>query len=411
MTMPPASEPFVRDREWAIDFALCAVVGVFSVPWSLSYSNTAVVLALLLVLPLMIRRQAPRVALSVAVVVALGQLVLIRTPTASIVVVPMLIYSLARWNAGRLGRAGLAFGLAGAVLGPARWILSYGFSSIQGLAGFGMTSLACAGIVLAAYTVGRRRRERFENLTERIQSREERQQLMVAEAEQRQRMATVNERNRIARELHDIVAHSLSVIVVQAEGGKALAAKRPDKAPEVLGTIAETSREALEEMRRMVGLLRSGPEPQQATYVPMPGLLDIPELVRKTSETAELTSYGEPPLVSQALGLTAYRIVQESLTNVLKHAGPGARARVTTAYTPAAIELEIIDDGRGASSASDGLGHGLQGMHERVALHHGWLTAQPRDGGGYVVRASLPFGGDATVVLPVSQDPEGGWSW
>jgi len=401
MTIQVTPDPFIRDRSWVFDFVLCAMVAVICVPFALADSQLAAALSLLLCLSLMIRRTFPRAALALGVVAALAQLLILTTPTVSIVVVPILIYSLARWNEGPLGRAGLWIGLAGSVLGPARWILSFGFSSIGGVAGFGMTTLACAGIVAAAYAVGRRRREGFENTAERQQSEYERQQLLVAEQEQRQRMSAVNERNRIARDLHDIVAHSLSVIVVQAEGGKALAAKRPDKGPEVLGTIAETSREALEEMRRMVGLLRSGPEPQQATYVPMPSLPDIAELVRKTSDTAELTVYGEPPQVSQALGLSVYRIVQESLTNVLKHAGPQARARVTTAYTPAAIELEISDDGRGQTAPSDGLGHGLRGMHERVALHGGWLSAGPRVGGGYVVRASLPLGVDTTVVLPV----------
>ena len=399
MTTQVQPEPFIRDRTWAFDFALCTVVALFSVTLDLSMGTLTAVLSLLMVLPLMIRRQLPTIALVVGVVAALAQVSLLNTPTFSIVAIPILIYSLARWKGGQLTRAALFLGLAGSVVGPARWILSYGFSSIGGVTGFGMTSLACAGIVAAAYTIGRRRREGFENSAERTQSAQERQQLIHSQEEQRQRVATINERNRIARELHDIVAHSLSVIVVQAEGGKALAAKRPDKAPEVLGTIAETSREALEEMRRMVGLLRSGPEPQEATFVPMPGLADIPELVRKTSDTAELASYGEPPVVSQALGLTAYRIVQESLTNVLKHAGPNARARVTTAYTPTAVELEISDDGAGAQAPTDDSGHGLQGMHERVALHGGWLTAQPRPAGGFTVRASLPLA-DPTVMLP-----------
>jgi len=411
MTTQVTREPFIRDRSWAFDFALCTVVALIVVTPFVAESTTEAVLSLLLVLPLMLRRQAPRVALTVGILAALAHLVLLAGPTASVVAVPILIYSMARWKPGVLGRIAVLVGLAGSVLGPLRWIFGYGFSSIGGVAGFGMTALACAGLCAAAYAIGRRRRERSENSAERARSQLERQQLLVSEEEQRQRMATVNERNRIARELHDIVAHSLSVIVVQAEGGKALATKRPEKGPEVLGTIAETSREALEEMRRMVGLLRSDPEPQQATYLPMPGLDDIPELVRKTSDRAELVGFGHPPQVSQALGLTAYRIVQESLTNVLKHAGPAARARVTTAYTAEAVELEITDDGPGVGADSDGHGHGLQGMHERVALHGGRLLAEPRAGGGFVVRASLPLSGDTTVVLPAAVGPHAAQSF
>ena len=142
----------------------------------------------------------------------------------------------------------------------------------------------------------------------------------------------------------------------------------------MLGTIAETSREALDEMRRMVGLLRGGgAEPEQVAYVPTPGLADIAELVRKTSETAELTTFGTPPRVSPASGPHRLPVVQESLTNVLKHAGPDAVARVTVAYTAESIEIEVSDDGRGAAAPTDRLGHGLQGMRERVALHGGTL--------------------------------------
>jgi len=161
----------------------------------------------------------------------------------------------------------------------------------------------------------------------------------------------------------------------------------------------------------MVGLLRSDPGEEESTaYRPAPGLKEIADLVRKTSDTAEFTTFGNPPPVSAALGLTVYRLVQESLTNVLKHAGPAAGARVTRAYTADSIELEVSDNGRGAatpgnnSTVPDGpplasTGHGLQGMYERVALHGGELTAQPRPGGGFVVRASLPLGRDLTMPL------------
>ena len=161
----------------------------------------------------------------------------------------------------------------------------------------------------------------------------------------------------------------------------------------------------------MVGLLRSDPGEEESTaYRPAPGLKEIADLVRKTSDTAEFTTFGNPPPVSAALGLTVYRLVQESLTNVLKHAGPAAGVRVTLAYTADSIELEVSDNGRGAAAAPAdttqpggpplaSTGHGLQGMYERVALHGGQLTAQPRAGGGFVVRASLPLNPDLTRPL------------
>ena len=236
------------------------------------------------------------------------------------------------------------------------------------------------------------------NRDQQARSSAERDELRQAEEQQRSRAGESTERNRIARELHDIVAHSLSVIVVQAEGGRALAAKRPEQAVETLGTIAETGRNALEEMRRIVGVLRGGEAASStdgpSAYAPLPGLGDIDELVRGTSDAAELVSYGSPPEVSPADGLTAYRVVQESLTNVLKHAGPAARARVTLAYTTDSIEIDVSDDGRGAATLAETVtGHGLLGMRERVTALGGTLSAAPRPGGGYAVRASLPLAG------------------
>ncbi len=192
-----------------------------------------------------------------AVVGALGQLVKYPSPMLGIVVAPMVVYSTARWGGARLGQIGFGLGLAGSLLGPALWALSV-YSTGTAVIYFAMGVTGCATIVVAAYLVGRRRRERLENTQERRLSELERSRLLLAEHQQRATVAAVAERNWIARELHDIVAHSLSVTVVQAEGGRALALKKPEKGPEVLGTIAETSRESLEEMRRMVGLLRSG---------------------------------------------------------------------------------------------------------------------------------------------------------
>lgn len=380
----------IRDRSWTFDFLLCAGVALVTVgPYAAGGEVESVGLGLLLVVPLMARRQFPTAGLALMFLGALGQLIL-ATPHFSLVAIPIMIYTLARFASLRLGHLGLAAGLLGSVLGPGVWTLANGLYAANALL-FAVLVATCAAIVAAAYLLGRRRREGLENSQAQARSAAERERLMLAEQEQRDRMATVAERNRIARELHDIVAHSLSVIVVQAEGGRALAAKRPEQASEVLGTIAETSREALEEMRQMVGLLRGNAPEGPAAYAPAPGPLDIPELVRKTSGTAELAVFGTAPPVGAAVGLTAYRIVQESLTNVLKHAGPAARARVTLAYTADSIEIEVADDGRGAAAGPDGRGHGLQGMHERVALHGGRLSAEPRPGGGFVVRASLPF--------------------
>jgi signal transduction histidine kinase len=406
--MTTAREPLMRDRRFVFDFVFCAVVAVVvATPYLADGLSEPAAVSVLLASSLMLRRLLPRVALLLGTVGALGQLVVMSVPMLGIVVVPVLVYSVARWGGAKLGQTALVLALAGSLLGPARWALGVGSASAA-LIYFAMGVTGCAGIVLASYLVGRRRREGLENVRERELSELERSRLLLAEQQQRAAVAAVDERNRIARDLHDIVAHSLSVIVVQAEGGTALAQTRPEKGPEVLGTIAETSREALEEMRRMVGLLRSGAghELEQASYVPTPGLEDIPDLVRKTSERAELAVFGEIPHVTQALGLTAYRIVQESLTNVLKHAGPAASARVTLAFTGSAVEIEVTDDGRGAAATADGLGHGLQGMQERVAVHGGTVSAGPRPTGGFTVRVWLPVAApETTLALPVWAPP------
>lgn len=393
----------VRDRRFVADFTLAAVVAVVvALPYAASGEPFATVANIILASALMLRRLLPAGALALGTAGALASLLVLSQPMLGIVVVPMLVYSAARWGSPAVSRAGLVLGLGGALLGPAVWAFQV-FGTSTALVYFAMAVTACAGIVLAAHLVGRRRRESLENRRERQLSELERSRLRLAEQEQRATVAAVDERNRIARELHDIVAHSLSVIVVQAEGGRALASKRPEKGPEVLGTIAETGREALEEMRRMVGLLRSGgPGAEPTSYVPTPGLDEIPELVRKTSATARLATFGEAPPLSQAFGLTAYRIVQEAMTNTLKHAGPAATTSVVLAFTATALEIEVSDDGRGAAAVGDGQGHGLRGMHERVALHGGTLSAGPRPTGGYTVRASLPLAGPPPAGRPTS---------
>jgi signal transduction histidine kinase len=185
-----------------------------------------------------------------------------------------------------------------------------------------------------------------------------------------------------------VVAHSLSVMVVQAEGGYALAAKKPEAAQAALRTIATTGREALGEMRRIVAVLREG-DTETQPFAPLPTLVDLPRLVENTG--AALTVTGEMPDVPPALALTAYRVVQEALTNVLKHAGRDADPRVTVAYTKTGIDLNILDSGLGAEATTDGRGHGQRGMVERLSAHGGTIEVGPEDDKGYRVHAWLPL--------------------
>lgn len=208
--------------------------------------------------------------------------------------------------------------------------------------------------------------------------------------EQRARAAVADERARIARELHDVVAHEVAVMTVQAEGALRIA---PDADPRVQGalrTIRDAGREALAEMRRMVGLLRSpgGDEPM----APQPGLAELDRLVEQFGRAGLPVSVhvsGDPRRLPSGVDLSAYRIIQESLTNALKHGGPGVSADVTVDYRGDSVGIVVVDDGRGAGAAPNG-GHGLVGMRERIALLAGDLDIGPHPGGGFEVRATIP---------------------
>ena len=404
----PAAERRARDRHFAYDLTLCTLVTVLALGYTLAVGERALGLAsLVITLPLLVRRTYPAAALAVMTAGCLFALAVSSVPSAAgIVSVPVLVYTLARWSGRTLARLAWAVAVVGSFLGPARWALR----EFADVTVFMVSVVACFAVVSAAHVVGRKLRESEDSASRQERSEAERVRLLESEQEQRSRAATVDERNRIARELHDIVAHSLSVIVVQAEGGRAVATRHPERASEVLGTIAETGREALTETRRILGVLREGREGTGAEYGPQPGLADVADLVRRTSDSAELTTFGTPPALAPAVGLTAYRVVQESLTNVLKHAGPDARARVLLACTADAVEIEVTDDGRTAT-VPDGHGHGLRGMAERVSLHDGELTAGPGPMGGFVVRARIPYERASDTVPDLATDLPRAASW
>jgi len=211
------------------------------------------------------------------------------------------------------------------------------------------------------------------------------------EREERARSAVSEERARIARELHDVVGHSVSVMTVQASAVRRLLRPEQQREREALLIVEQTGREALAEMRRMVGVLRR-PEEGPA-LAPQPTLEHLDKLVEHAREAGlpvELRVEGEPLPLPAGLDLTAYRLVQEGLTNALKHARAD-RAQVLVRYTDGDIEVTVSDDGQGAGSDGGG-GHGLVGMRERVAVYGGELEAGPRPEGGYRLRAKLPLG-------------------
>ncbi|KAA9376917.1 sensor histidine kinase [Microbispora cellulosiformans] len=207
------------------------------------------------------------------------------------------------------------------------------------------------------------------------------------------REAVAEERARIARELHDIVAHSVSVMTMQTGGVRLMLREDQERERQVLTSVEETGRGAVDELRRMLGLLRGSPAEVPGPRAGLDGLRDLLDQVRAAGLDVTLEVRGDPVPLPAGLDLSAYRIVQEALTNTLKHAG-ATRAEVTVAYTPRELRLDVVDhgprEGR-ARPATRGSGHGLIGMRERAALFRGTLTAAPLPSGGFGVRAVLPL--------------------
>jgi signal transduction histidine kinase len=213
---------------------------------------------------------------------------------------------------------------------------------------------------------------------------------LEADREALAREAVAEERARIAREMHDAVAHGVSVMVLQAGAAEQVLGSSPERARESLQTIQDTGREAIVELQRMLGVLRD--PVQDISLAPQPGVARLDALlgqVRAAGLPVELSVEGQPQRLPPGVDRSAYRIVQEGLTNTLKHAGP-AHAFVTLRYGNRALELEVLDDGRGGESANGG-GFGLIGMRERAALYGGELDAGARPGGGFALRARLPL--------------------
>ena len=404
-----STRPSLPPGAWASDIAVAlALLAVLVVIFPAEHPLT-VVGNFAMVASTAWRRKAPMVMLGV---VSFGGFLVLASShqlVPGVVVVPLAAYSVARWVPGRSSRWTLVIGAVASVLAPIRWTSNYGpivSSDTTRLVAITVLSFMCAGSVVAPYAMGRRVLESVRLMEQRRAAQAEREAHTLAEREQQLRIREAQSRAQIARELHDIVAHSLSVMIVQAEGGRALAPKKPEAAIEALDTIAESGREALSEMRRIVAVLRGSPD-VTADYAPTPGLDDIAELVSRSGLRADYRVVGDPARVPQTLGLTAYRVVQEALTNVLRHAGPDATVTVTLTYTPAAVVVDVSDDGRGSDETSDGQGTGLRGMRERVESMGGRLTTGPRPDRGFLVRATLPVGEPTAPPAPV-RPPTGG---
>jgi signal transduction histidine kinase len=420
----------------AVAATLLAIVGIpastANILWDGAstpvHSVTYALIAAAMIAPLAWRRVRPAASAAVVYAVALGHLVL----GAPLILPADLVVLIALWSVTVHGprwaaRVAIVGGMVGSLL--------LGVQVGTGLDGFVIMSMMTGLALVTTWSVALARRARREALDSLV----DRARRLEIERDQQARLAAATERSRIAREMHDIVAHSLSVMIAQADGGRYAAAADPQAATRALETIAETGRAALTDMRRLLGVLRTEPEtppardpadpprrslartlaaaaaaisrdprsdprpapnqsaePGAAPTGPLPMVDDISVLVdqvRAGGLRASLVRLGESRHLPPGAGLTLYRIAQESLTNVLKHAGPDPEVTVVLQWLPDTVALEVSDDGRGAAADADGLGQGLLGMRERATMFGGAVSAGPRPGGGFRVRATLPAPG------------------
>ena len=356
-----------------------------------------------MVVPLVFRRRHP-VGMFVAVIAAGAlEVVLFTHPIDSDVSVLVALYTLAAYRPRRISVPGLLVCLVGSAIAIATWLSGRHarFSWFE----FGAVTALFCGPALLAWLLGdsmRWRRGFYQAL-------EERAARLEAERDAQAQVAVATERARIARELHDVVAHNVSVMVVQADGAAYALDSSPEQTREALGAISRTGRQALAEMRHLLGVLRTASE-EQTEFAPQPGLGQIADLLAHSraaglpvSFTVEGVAHELPPGVA----LAAYRVVQESLTNTRKHAGPDATASVALRFCEDGVRIVVTDNGNGGAS-SDGDGHGLVGMRERVEMYGGKVTTGPHRSGGYQVTATIPFkpGGHPRIAADAQSPAE-----
>ncbi|MEX3100390.1 sensor histidine kinase [Streptomyces sp. V2] len=346
------------------------------------------VVALCLVMTL--RRRMPEAMLVLAAVAGCAQLVLGVGVNVANFAMLMIVYTVAAVGARWASRVALAMGVCAATAAQLRWPDDASESANI------VTVVFLTVPFVLAWVLGDSMRTRRAYLAQL----EERAARLEREREAQAKVAVAAERARIARELHDVVAHNVSVMVVQADGAAYVLDAAPDQAKKALETISSTGRQALAEMRRLLGVLRTGEHREGGEYVPQPDVEQIEDLVqqcRGSGLPVDFKVEGTARALPSGVELTAYRIVQEALTNTRKHGGPNVGASVRLVYFDDGLGLLVEDDGKGAphelyeEGGADGQGHGLIGMRERVGMVGGTLDAGPRPGGGFRISVLLPL--------------------
>ena len=364
---------WLRRHPRLVDGVLAVPIALFGLAFAVrQHQFLFLVVAFGMTVPVIFRRAYPVGAFGTAIVIGAFQvgagLRVIPTDLAIVI----LLYTLAPYAPRRTSVAGLVICLAGAITAVFRWPpvnpAPFPPRASVTLAWLLMGFVAYGGPCLIAWVLGdsmRYRRAYYASLEDRA-ARLERERYAHA------RVAAAGERARIARELHDVVAHNVSVMVVQADGAAYALDHDPARTREALHAIAATGRQALTEMRVLLGVLRrSDDEGELTSRAPLPGLDQLDELLDQTRAAGlpvSRTVEGAPQALPSGAALAAYRIIQESLTNTRKHAGPEARAFVFLRYRDDALEVTVADDGRGSDAVTDGRGHGMTGMAERAAI-------------------------------------------
>ncbi|QAY68935.1 sensor histidine kinase [Xylanimonas protaetiae] len=435
---------WAEDHRFGIDAMWTAVLGLPTVllttavrglglSWEARGGTATMLWAVLLVAPLAWRRVRPVESTAVVALAAAGHVVVGRSPLLlpADIAILVALWSVTVYGPAWAHRTAMAAALGGAgLLGLAVAVIGGSASDVATATALATMSAVLALAVWALALVRRSRREMVDALRDRAAR-------LEIERDQQATIATAAERARIAREMHDIVAHSLSVVVAQADGGRYAAAADPAAAERALEVIAETGRAALADMRRLLGVLRSddggardggarGTRARgdvvvgdagttRAPRAPQPGMsptthavaplvsdpddADLGSLLdqaRGAGMTVSFVRVGEPRRLPPGAGLTLHRICQEALTNVRKHGGPSVKVTVVVRWGTTSVELEVADDGRGAAAAEGpageaAAGYGLLGMRERAAMFGGQVTAGPRPGGGWRVRFTMPL--------------------
>lgn len=403
-------------RSQLIDAAVAALLAAVLVPLTIAYVQgdlassrlspvLATVIAFLMCAALAFRTTHPAASAAVVFLLALLHFSLGWYLLPVDVTVLIALFSVTAYGPLWAMRLAPAAAVLGCLMVASSSVLRFGALRFDGTE-FAATLLALVGLVAVVWTAGTIRRNRLE----RLRDLQMRARQLETERDQQAQIATAAERTRIAREMHDIIAHSLSVMIAQADGGRYAARNDPASAIRALDVISEVGRASLADMRRLLGVLRDSDQEEPSPTQPQPIDADLDELVATVRDAGlhvSLVRMGTARPLPPGAGLAVHRIIQEALTNAMKHAGPHAKVTVMVQWLPSALSLQIDDDGRGAATPRDGRGHGIVGMRERAAIFGGTVGAGPRAGGGFQVKVLIPLPEQHPIVTPSQSTTSG----